>query len=215
MAAFSKFPPLALGKGRLEALTDGIFAIVMTLLVLDLRIPDLPRHVTDTELVSRLAELRIPFFSFTITFALSGSFWILHHLLFHHIRHVTRVLALLNIGFLFLVSLLPFSAGLFGHFPFNRISTMIYWGNQCGLSIFLFLQWKVAERSGALNPETEEGWRKRLMLRVLMLMSGSGGTAVVAWFDPRLAFNFFAVAFVIPQLVSRLLQKRAAKRAAA
>src|SRR6266851_2656861 len=81
----SKLPHILLTKGRVEALTDGIFAIVMTLLVLELKVPDLPHTAGRDEILAKMKDLRPFFFSFAITFVLSGSFWFFHHVLFHFI----------------------------------------------------------------------------------------------------------------------------------
>src|SRR5260370_40534450 len=104
-----KLPHILLTKGRVEALTDGIFAIVMTLLVLELKVPDLPHTAGRDENLAKMKELRPFFFSFAITVVLSGTFLFFHHVLFHFIRQVTRPLGWLNIVFLMFLSLLPVS----------------------------------------------------------------------------------------------------------
>ena len=63
-----------LSKHRLEGLTDGVFAIVMTLLVLELKVPDLPKPVDQAEILHKLGEIGPVFFSFVITFVLAGVF---------------------------------------------------------------------------------------------------------------------------------------------
>src|SRR5438445_7772295 len=93
-----KFPPIALSKGRLEALSDGVFAIVMTLLVLDLKVPDLPRHVATAELAQALKHESPLFLTFFITFLISGVFWYLHQLSFHWIHRLDRKLIVINLG---------------------------------------------------------------------------------------------------------------------
>ncbi|HEV7521471.1 MAG TPA: TMEM175 family protein, partial [Candidatus Angelobacter sp.] len=71
---------ILLSKGRMEALTDGIFAIAMTLLVLELKIPDLPKHASATELLHKIGEEGPSLFSFMISFLYCGLLWVMHHL---------------------------------------------------------------------------------------------------------------------------------------
>ena len=70
----SKPAPLTLSKGRIEALSDGVFAIAMTLLVLELKIPDLPKDASQAELLSKLRDMLPHFYSYALTFILAGVF---------------------------------------------------------------------------------------------------------------------------------------------
>src|SRR5947199_10599 len=85
-------PPLMLGKGRLEALSDGVFSIAMTLLVLELKVPEAAHQHSNAELLDQILALRTAFLSYVLTFLISGAFWYLHHLTFHFIRHTDRLL---------------------------------------------------------------------------------------------------------------------------
>jgi len=86
---------LTLSKHRIEALTDGIFAIVMTLIVLELKVPELERHAANQEIIEKLGAIGPPLLAFFLTFVLAGLFWFLHHTLTQFVRHMTRPLILL------------------------------------------------------------------------------------------------------------------------
>src|SRR5690242_11054474 len=101
---------------RVEALADGVFAIVMTLLVLELKVPALPRDASAAEVWRGVVELGPIFFSYFVTFTLAGTFWFWHHRAFDEIAHVDGPLFALNLAFLSFVSLLPFSTAMFGAF---------------------------------------------------------------------------------------------------
>src|SRR6266478_7181135 len=73
---------ISISKTRIEALSDGVFAIVMTLLVLQLKVPDLPRHASSRELLAALRQEAPLFLTFLITFVISGVFWFTHQLSF-------------------------------------------------------------------------------------------------------------------------------------
>ena len=103
-----------LAKNRIEALADGIFAVAMTLLVLDIKSPqNLPLEAT-ANLLDHLVALEHSFAMYVISFIVLAIFWIAHHLLFHFVRHVDRRLLWINMLFLLLVTFVPFSTDLLG-----------------------------------------------------------------------------------------------------
>jgi uncharacterized membrane protein len=153
-----------LGKARVEALSDGVFAIAMTLLVLDLRLPDLPPHPTSAQLGRAVATLGPAFFGFGITFVLTGTFWFLHHVTFHNTKCVTKGICAINVLFLMFVSLLPFSTGVLARSgPTQPVALTVYFGNQLALGAVLNLHWIVAtERGLVVQPVANP--RERMMI---------------------------------------------------
>src|SRR3954453_3369093 len=91
---------ILLSKGRMEALTDGIFAIAMTLLVLELKVPDLPKSASPHELLHGIRQEMPALFSFIISFLYCALLWVLHHMAMHFIRHLQFALVWLNLLFL-------------------------------------------------------------------------------------------------------------------
>ena len=138
-------------KVRLETLCDGIFAIAMTLLVLELKPPELPRHAATADIWHALREHGLAFMGFALSFLLAGQFWILHHISFNYLRHANRALAILTIPFLMFVSLLPFSTSMLTAFGLRSpVGLGFYLGNQFMLATFLAAQWLMAKRQGLL-----------------------------------------------------------------
>src|SRR6185312_10886892 len=109
-------PRNAFVQRTMEALTDGIFAIAMTLLVLELKVPELPKSVSTSELLQSLRHEGPAFISFMVSFLYCGVLWMMHHLAMHFIRHIQIGLVWLNLLFLMSISVLPFSCALLGHF---------------------------------------------------------------------------------------------------
>jgi len=137
---------VTLSKSRIEALSDGVFSIAMTLLVLKLEVPE--HHHSNDEMLRQLLELQPQFVSYVVTFLIAGGFWFLHHLTFHFIRHVNGFLVWVNLIFLMFVALLPFSAGLMGHLLMHPVSQVFYIGNQLTIALLLNLHWQYARRKG-------------------------------------------------------------------
>jgi uncharacterized membrane protein len=148
---------LTLSKSRIEALSDGVFSITMTLLVLKLEVPE--HQHSNEEMLRQLLGLRPQFLTYVVTFLIAGGFWFLHHLTFHYIRHVNPFLVWVNLLFLMFVSLLPFSAGLMGHLLMHPVSQLFYFGNMLAIALLLNLHWRYARRKDLLvetaSPEAD------------------------------------------------------------
>jgi uncharacterized membrane protein len=105
------------------ALSDGVFAIIITLLVLEIHVPELTQGHSLNE---ALAEVRLSFYAFVITFILAGMYWVGHRDLFALIRRTDRGLVWLNILYLLPPCLLPFGAGLVGRYDQEPVALRIY-----------------------------------------------------------------------------------------
>jgi uncharacterized membrane protein len=101
---------------RMEALSDGVFAIVMTLLVLDITLPELGGIADKSELIQGLAGLSPKFLSYAISFIVLGNFWHMHHATFTHIKRLDTGLIWRNIFLLMFVALVPFSTSVLSEY---------------------------------------------------------------------------------------------------
>ncbi len=108
---------------RIETLVDGVFAIAMTILVLDLRIPPISNP---TDLVPTLIGMWPRFLTYAVSFVLLGAYWIAHHSQYRFIERADRIMLLLNIVFLMMVALIPFAASLMGDYPDRQVSAVFY-----------------------------------------------------------------------------------------
>ena len=131
-----------LSKHRIEALSDGIFAFAMTLLVLDIKMPKLPETAVQAGLlVPSLFILWPKFFSYFMSFVILGVFWVAHHGYAHFLKRTDRWLLWSNLLFLLLIVCVPFSTDLIGDYPGQKVAVMIYGSNIAALSLTLYLQW--------------------------------------------------------------------------
>ncbi len=130
-----------LTTNRIETLADGIFAIVMTLLVFNLKVPELLPGMALSDLPARLLELWPKLLSYIISFGVTGIYWIAHHNQFFYIKRADRWLLWINILFLMLVALTPFSAALLGEYPSSEIAVAVYGCNMILNRLVLYLNW--------------------------------------------------------------------------
>ena len=112
---------------RLIFFSDAIFAIVMTLLILEIRAPDnVPSDVAATEVPSLVWALWPKFFSYVLSFLVIGTYWIAHHQTFRYVRSYNRTLLWLNLVFLLSISFIPFPTDLLGEYGELRFSVIVY-----------------------------------------------------------------------------------------
>jgi uncharacterized membrane protein len=114
---------------RLAALSDGIFAVAMTLLVLDLHIPSAAQVHGERELLAALCALGPQWLAYGMSFLTLGIFWAGQQTQLNHIAEGTRDLTWIHLGFLFAITLLPFSTRLLAEFITYRAALLIYWLN--------------------------------------------------------------------------------------
>jgi len=197
-------------KLRLEMLCDGVFAIAMTLLALELKVPDLPRQAGSAEIWHALREHGLPFFGFVLTFALAGSFWIAHHMLFQYLRGVNRHLAYLTIPFLMFVSLLPFTTSMLTSFTLRQpVGLLFYLGDQLMLAVLLAAHWLVATRSGLLAPDGDDAKRREFGRMVYLQPIAFLVSLAFIYISPRNALGAFAITLFLLIAVVKRMESRA------
>jgi uncharacterized membrane protein len=110
--------------GRIEAFTDGVMAVAITLLVLNLEVPTVPGEELDEALVDLIPSL----IAYLLSFVLVGRFWIIHHRLFETLRAFDSRLMTLNLAFLTLIVLVPFATELFDRYTQEPIAAAVLGG---------------------------------------------------------------------------------------
>lgn len=109
-------------KSRLAAFSDGVFAIVITLLILDIRFPEVEYSQFAATLVSVLPRI----LAYVMSFIIIGLYWVIHHNSMHVIKKTDRGFLWLNMLLLLCVSFIPFPTSLVGRYPFQAGPIMIY-----------------------------------------------------------------------------------------
>ena len=137
-------------RDRLITLTDEVLAIVMTLLVLEIAVPEISHSEVAKELPKRLLELWPDVWSYATSFIILGFFWIAHDDQFHYIKRANRTLLWITIFYLMVIAFIPFSTALIGNYRDQQISVVIYGINITIALIWTHLQWKYATKEHRL-----------------------------------------------------------------
>ena len=128
-----------LTKARIEALTDGIFATVMTVLVLGLKLPN--SNLSESNLEAEIMGLSPNILAYAFSFVVLGVYWIGHHNQFHYIKSTDRVFLWVNILFLLTIGFVPFSTSLLGVYPFSPTAVRVYGANLAATGLALYAVW--------------------------------------------------------------------------
>lgn len=139
---------------RTEALSDGVFAIATTLLVLNLGVPSIPRDDVDRELPRAVAALAPELLSYILSFLVIAGFWMAHRAIFRQIVDVNRPLSWLNNVFLMIIAFLPFSTGLFDRYAGEELAIVIYVGTLALARLALTAVWWYASAHRGLIGDT-------------------------------------------------------------
>ncbi len=112
---------------RMILFSDAIFAIAITLMALEVKIPPLEDNVTDKILLSTMGPIIFKFIGLIISFFIIGIYWTVHHRIFVYVENYDQRLLWLNLFFIFSIVLMPFSSGIYGEY-FHRIDLLVPYG---------------------------------------------------------------------------------------
>jgi uncharacterized membrane protein len=138
---------------RLAALSDGIFAFAMTVLVLDLRVPALDAVHNERDLWHALAALAPRLIMYLMSFMTLGIFWVGQQTQLNHLSASNIRLSWIHLAFLLFVTVIPFSTALLAEFIAYRIALVAYWLNILCLGAALYLSWGCATKSGLVKDD--------------------------------------------------------------
>lgn len=143
-------------SNRMLALTDGIFAIAMTLLVLSIGVPSISGQISNIAIEKSLYTVLSPFFSFILSFILLAMFWVANHRQLHYVKHVDDAFLWINIIWLLFIVTVPFSTELTGKYGGYTISQIIFNLNLLGIAFFLYLSWRYATKKGLVSKKANK-----------------------------------------------------------
>jgi uncharacterized membrane protein len=156
---------------RLAALSDGIFAVAMTLLVLDLHIPTAAQVHGEGELLAALGALGPQWIAYGMSFLTLGIFWAGQQTQLNHMGQGTRDLTWIHLGFLFAITLMPLSTRLLAEFITYRAALGIYWLNILAAGVMLYWSWSYATRAGLVKADTPQEVQSSICRRILIAQS--------------------------------------------
>ncbi len=177
-----------MNKQRLEAFSDGVYAIVITLLILDIRIPDAAPAMLGSLLVKLLPQL----FTYVLSFFVVGLYWHAHHQVSVQVKQVNSAFIWLNLVWLLFVSVLPFPTSLLGRYPLQPLPLTIYGLNLILVNItgFLILVYLKHHPALCIIPIRSENLRAQAP--IYFIVNGIYAAAIgAAWIFPWLSYAVY------------------------
>jgi uncharacterized membrane protein len=187
-----------MGKTRLEAFSDGVIAIIITIMVLELKVP----HGDD---LGALVELWPVFLCYVLSFVNVGIYWNNHHHLLHTVTHVTAAIMWANMGLLFWLSLFPFTTGWMGENNFASWPVLVY-----GVVLLMaaaaynILEYAIITSHGTgstLARAVARDWKEKISL--LAYVTG----VAVAYFSPWISCVLYAAVAVLWLIPDRRIER--------
>ncbi|MBZ0275950.1 MAG: TMEM175 family protein [Anaerolineae bacterium] len=197
-------------KTRLEAFSDATFAIILTILVLELHVPHLENSSAPVFLEA-MKELAPKLFSFLFSFFVIAIFWVNHHHIVHQIEKVDTKLLWLNMFLLFFSCLFPFLTAFIGDYPDNPFVVALYPLNMAGASLVLGAFWRHAFVYTNLAPNTLTDAQKQKRMRQdrnATLINLLSAALAFVWVPITLLFIMgMPFLFVVPELLTNTVEE--------
>ena len=195
---------------RLAALSDGVFAIAMTLIVLEIHVPDAGPIHSEQDLWSALLGLGPRLLTYLLSFLTLGIFWNGQQTQLNLFGSADRDLSWLQLAFLATIALMPFSTSLLAEFITYRLALVAYWANIFLIGLLLYLNWLYATRAHLVTKEATPSISAVIKRRILVAQSLYAFGALLCVISPLVSIVFivlvqlnFAIAPKIP-IVSRI-----------
>jgi len=193
---------------RLAALSDGIFAVAMTLLVLDLHLPVPAQVHSERELWAALCAMAPQWATYGMSFLTLGIFWAGQQTQLNHIGEGTRDLTWIHLAFLFAVTLLPLSTRLLAEFIAYRSALGLYWLNILVLGTMLYWSWAYATHQGLIKPDTPEEVRGSICRRIVIAQSLYAAGAALCFVSVWASIGAIALVQLNYAIAPRLWSRR-------
>ncbi len=177
---------------RLAALSDGIFAVAMTLLVLDLHVPTRDDVHSEHDLWRLLVALSPRLLVFLMSVMTLGIFWVGQQTQLNHFDRADRNLAWIHIAFLCAVCLVPFSTALLADYIRFRTALLVYWFNILLLGATLFWSWSYATRNRLLREDLPVEVHPAVVRRIVIAQALYAGGAALCFFNP-----YYSIASIV------------------
>jgi uncharacterized membrane protein len=190
---------------RIVNFSDAVFAIVITLLVLDIRVPNIPDTLVSQELPSRISDLGPKFLSYVISFLVIAVYWQAHHRVFRPIRSYDTTLLWLNFLFLMAISFLPFPTSLLGEYSEEQLSVVIYAATAALASLLLVsISWYATTEHRLVDSELDDEVERTRLVQDLAVSVVFVLSIGISFFSPAAAMYSWLLLAITDPLIRRV-----------
>lgn len=201
MSLFKRFQLWKIHKHRTEAYSDGVFAIIVTLLVLEIKVPHLNDHTSSAELLDALGGMAPKIISWVASFFFISVMWVQHHNLFRMSEKIDYGMVWLNNIFLLFICFLPFPTALMGEYPHNRPAVLLFGLDVTVASLMqVWMYYYVAKYSLLSHYDQQNVMRnvRRSFILAPMLLIVATGVSFVSLLLPYVIYLIVPFFFLLP-----------------
>jgi uncharacterized membrane protein len=181
---------------RIVFFSDAVFAIAITLLIIEIKVPHIEHGASGRDFVITLVNLIPKFTGYFLSFFVIGAYWVGHHRVYGHIVRWNYGLIWRNILFLMAIAFMPFSTAFFSEY-LSFVPLVLYSSTFAAAGIFQLLQWRYALKHGLVANEEDPLVGQYMTWRMTLLPLVGLAAIIVGFFDPRFAGMAF---FLLPVL---------------
>jgi uncharacterized membrane protein len=193
---------------RIVFFSDAVFAIAITLLVLDIHVPEIPERLVDEQLPGRLLALWPKYLSYVLSFVVILMYWMAHHITFRAIKRYDRTLIWLNSLFLMCIAFLPFPTSLLGEYGDNQLAVAIYAASVAVARLLLTAVWWYASSGHRLIDESfPESTIRIYLVRGLAVALAFVISIGISFFSVNAAMYFWILLVVADNVLIRVFSK--------
>ncbi len=191
-------------RDRIVNLSDGVFAIAITLLVLDIRAPDIPENMVESRLPGALLSLWPNYLGYILSFVGISAFWLIHHSIFRSIRGYDRILLYLNFLFLMVVAFVPFPTSLLGEYGAHQLPVAIYAATLAvGRLLLTAIHWYSARNDRLVDEPQDPATVRYFLIRGLTITAIFLISIVFSFYSVSVAISMWLVMLVVDAVVTR------------
>jgi uncharacterized membrane protein len=196
-----------LDAGRVEALSDGVFAIVLTLLVFELKVPQVGLGAGTAELAAGLRAMLPQALGYLLSFFALGNFWIAHRGQFHYVRRTDRALLWINLLFFLFLTAVPFVTAFLTEYPGQPVPVVVYGIDLMLAALTLYAHWHYATHDARLldapiSPALVRQQGRRILVGPVIYFVGIACAVVSPWISLAL-YLLVPVYYLLPGAVDR------------
>jgi uncharacterized membrane protein len=203
--AAERSPEAGKDRDRILSLSDGVFAIAITLLVLDIRVPpDIPEGLVATKLPAEVLSLWPKYLGYVLSFVVISTFWMIHHSIFRPVRDYDRGLLYLNFLFLMFVAFVPFPTSLLGEYGNHQLPVVIYAATLAiGRLLLTAIHWYSTRNARLLDEAQDPGELRFFLVRGLTMPLIFLLSIVISFFSVSAAIWTWVVMIAVDAVILR------------
>jgi uncharacterized membrane protein len=197
---------------RIVFFSDAVFAIAITLLVIEIKVPHLEHTATEREFAFAVLRLIPSFVGYFFSFLVIGAYWIGHHKIYGHIVDWDYGLVWRNVFFLMAIAFMPFATAFFSEYTMRRVPIVLYASVFTLAGVMEIVLWRYAVRKGLTDPGVDRAELDHLTWRMSVLPLAGVAAILIGLIKPIFAGFAFALIPVAHRIIGSKFRKKEGKK---